>query len=395
MGRGIFINAPTAISAVNKGIRTRSFVDRNLVSLLIVNLFIFYVYNVISHPLTGVNLWYYFFMLTTKDHVISSLIKAEDYISGEAISSDLGISRAAVNTAVKALRTEGYDIESSTKKGYILKSRPGKISSGELLPYLEPSRLDKVIVEDSVTSTNDLLKNLASEGAPEGTVIIADRQTRGKGRRGRSFESPSGTGIYLSYLLRPSAAPSDVTHVTACSAVCVHNAILDACGVETSIKWVNDLVIDNKKICGILTEMNLESESFSVDSIIVGIGINVNGPSDIFPPEVRKVAGSIESVTGTHCDRARIAASLISEMDKMADRLTKDTSSYLETYSSSCITLGKEISIVSLPDSNEIPRHGTAIAVNPDYTLKVRLDDGTVTDIKSGEVSVRGLYGYI
>ena len=334
-------------------------------------------------------------MLTTKDHVIASLIKASDYISGEAISTALGISRAAVNTAVKALRSEGYNIESSTKKGYRLLSSPGSISHGELLPYLSTERLSSVIVEDSVTSTNDVLKNLASSGAPEGTVLIADRQTKGKGRRGRSFESPSGTGIYLSYLLRPEASPSSVTHVTACTAVCVHNAILKACGINTSIKWVNDLILDHKKICGILTEMNLESETYSIDSIIIGIGINVNGSSEVFPPEVRSVAGSIESVTGKTYDRARIASALISELDSLASCITTDTSSYLETYSSSCITLGKEISIVSLPDSDEIPRHGTAIEVNPDYSLKVRLEDGTITDIKSGEVSVRGLYGYI
>ena len=389
------MNAPIAISAVNMGIRTISFVVNNLLSLLIVNLFYIYVYNVISHPPYRVNLWYHLFMLTTKDHVIASLIKASDYISGESISTSLGISRAAVNTAVKALRAEGYSIESSTKKGYRLESAPGKLSLGELLPYLPESRLSSVIVEDSVTSTNDVLKNLASSGAPEGTVLIADRQTKGKGRRGRSFESPSGTGIYFSYLLRPAASPASVAHVTACTAVCVHNAILNTCGIETSIKWVNDLVLDSRKICGILTEMNLESESYSIDSIIVGIGINVNGSSDIFPPEVRSVAGSIESVTGTHCDRARIASALITEMDRLASCLTSDTSSYLETYSSSCITLGKEVSVVSVHDSGETPRHGTAIAVNPDYTLKVRFTDGTVTDIQSGEVSVRGLYGYI
>ena len=334
-------------------------------------------------------------MLTTKDHVIASLIKASDYISGEAVSTSLGISRAAVNTAVKTLRAEGYSIESSTKKGYRLISSAGRLSLGELLPYLPESRLSSVIVEDSVTSTNDVLKNLASSGAPEGTVLFADQQTKGKGRRGRSFESPSGTGIYLSYLLRPAASPSSVTHVTACTAVCVHNAILKACGVDTSIKWVNDLVLNSKKICGILTEMNLESETYSIDSIIVGIGINVNGSSDIFPSSIRSVAGSIESITGTHCDRSRIASALISELDQLASCLTSDTSSYLETYSSSCITLGKEVSIVSVHDSDETPRHGTAIAVNPDYTLKVRLTDGTVTDIHSGEVSVRGLYGYI
>ena len=334
-------------------------------------------------------------MLTTKDHVIASLIKASDYISGEAISLELGISRAAVNTAVKALRADGYSIESSTKKGYRLESSAGILSPGELLPYLPESRLASVTVEDSVTSTNDVLKTIASSGAPEGTVLIADQQTKGKGRRGRSFESPSGTGIYLSYLLRPAASPASVAHVTACTAVCVHNAILKACGVNTSIKWVNDLVLDNKKICGILTEMNLESETYSIDSIIVGIGINVNGSSDIFPPEVRSVAGSLESITGASYDRARIAASLISELDKLSSCLTSDTSSYLETYSSSCITVGKEVSIVSVHDSGEAPRHGTAIAVNPDYTLKVRLADGTITDIQSGEVSVRGLYGYI
>ena len=334
-------------------------------------------------------------MLSTKDYILSYLLEQEDYISGEVLSSRLDISRAAVNTAVKTLRSEGYDILSSTKKGYMLTSRPDRPCYGELLLSLPEERLDRIRFYDEVPSTNDTLKQLAFEGAPEGTVVIADHQSRGKGRRGRSFDSPHGTGIYFSYLMRPSISPSDSTCITAWTAVAVCRAISRSCGIEPSIKWVNDLVAGSKKITGILTEMTLESESGMIDSIVVGIGINVNQKESDFPEDIRHMAGSLRMAKGEIISRTPLIVAMVEEMDILSASITGDTSGYLEEYRKSCLTVGKEVSVVRVHDSGEIPRHGTAISVNPDLSLKVRFQDGSEEDLQSGEVSVRGLYGYI
>lgn len=389
------MNAPTAISAVNIGIKTISFVERSFLSLLIVNLVQFKVYNVISQRIFSVNLWYHLFMLTTKDHVIASLINADGYISGEKISSSLGISRAAINTAVKSLRAAGYEIESSTQKGYRLLRHPDIISAGELLPFLPSERVLTIHTYDDVASTNDTLKQLSFEGAPAGTIVIADHQSKGKGRRGRSFDSPHDTGIYFSYLMRPAIAPSDASQITAWTAVAIRRAINNACGLSPDIKWVNDLVIDSRKIAGILTEMTMESESFMIDSIVIGIGINVNQVETDFPEAIRDIAGSLRMTKGENIPRASIVAEMVKEMDKLAESIPGSASIYLDEYRDACLTLGKEVSIVKVHDSGETPRHGTAVDINPDFSLKIRFEDGHEEDLSSGEVSVRGLYGYI
>ena len=221
----------------------------------------------------------------TKDAVLAILRKENDYISGEHISRLLGVSRAAVNTAVKALRAEGYEISSSTNKGYHLDAVPNSISAQELAAYLDEARMQTVECLASVDSTNNRLRELALAGAPNGQVVLANEQTRGKGRRGRAFASPQDNGIYLSILFHPDTLPTDIVEITAWTAVATNNAIEEVCGVRAGIKWVNDLVIDRKKICGILTEMSVESESGYIQYLIIGIGINVNGQAEDFPAE--------------------------------------------------------------------------------------------------------------
>lgn len=329
-------------------------------------------------------------MMTTKDSVLSALIRADDYISGEQISNDLGLSRVAVNVAVKALRSDGYDIDSATKKGYILKRSPNTLSVGEISAYLPGRDTKEIIVLDSVDSTNTRLKELASQGAPQGTVVIAKEQTKGKGRLGRTFVSPPGTGIYLSYLLRPDSSPADTACVTAKTAVAISEAINTVCGIRPGIKWVNDLVINSRKICGILTEMTLESESGLVDSVIIGIGINANHHTSDFPEELRQTASSVKLESGNEVPLSRLAAEMIKEMDNL---LIRDD--HLTLYRENCITIGKEVSVVRSHISGETPRHGKAVTVNDDYSLKVRFEDGHEEDLQSGEISVRGLYGYV
>ena len=338
-------------------------------------------------------------MLSTKDYVLATLIKSGTYVSGEKISTQLNISRAAVNVAVKALRTDGYVIDSSTNKGYILTGHPNKLSAGELFAYLDAERMESVVCLDTTESTNKDLKNLLYDGAPAGQVVLANEQTRGKGRLGRSFLSPANCGLYFSYLIRPNLKPdsfSGLSAITAWTAVSVCNAIENACGIRPEIKWVNDVLVNNMKVGGILTEMFIETESGLINGIVIGIGININQKQSDFPPELQSIASSISAQDGgNEFSRALIAAELIKELDKLAASWPASSSEYLAMYRSSCVTLGKEVGVVRVhTDPDEKPRRGIAIGVNDDFSLKVAFADGSIEDLSSGEVSVHGLYGY-
>ena len=327
-----------------------------------------------------------------KDDVLKLISREKSYISGETISHKLGVSRAAVNTAVKTLREEGYGIESSTKKGYLLISSPDILSKGSVSVYLPDNRSGDLLVFDSVDSTNNVLKDLASKGAVSGTVVIADQQTGGKGRRGRSFASPSGAGIYLSYLFKPDSGFDKISDLTSWTAVAVSDAIRSAYGLDSQIKWVNDLLMNRKKICGILTEVTVEGESGFIDTCIIGIGVNVN--EDNFPPEISEIATSISMENGgKKFVRAELAAEIIRSMDKLAAKWPEDPY-YIERYRELNITTGSKITAFPQMTENGLGRTGKAIAINDDFSLKVEFDDGSTENLRSGEVSVRGLYGY-
>ena len=330
-----------------------------------------------------------------KDDVLTIISQEDGYISGETISKRLGVTRAAVNAAVKTLRKEGYGIESSTNKGYMLKDSPDILSKGAIAANLPNGRSENLYVYDSVNSTNTVLKSLSSEGAPSGTVVIADHQTGGKGRRGRNFISPSGVGIYLSYLFRPESGFDRISDLTSWTAVAVADAIKNAYGLDTQIKWVNDLLMNRKKICGILTEVSVEGESGFIDTCIIGIGINVNEKPEDFPHELSEIATSISIENDSQVFfRSKLAAELIKAMDQLKDNWPDNSSYYLGRYRDMNITTGSRVTAYSLMLENGNGRTGTAIAINDDYSLKVRFDDGSTEDLKSGEVSVRGLYGY-
>lgn len=329
-----------------------------------------------------------------KDDVLKLITRENDYISGETISHKLGVSRAAVNSAVKALREEGFEIVSSTNKGYLLTSSPDILSKGSIAALLPDVRDKDLYVYGSVTSTNTVLKDLSSNGAPSGTVVIADHQTGGKGRRGRSFVSPSGVGIYLSYLFKPESGFDKISDLTSWTAVAVADAIKNSYGLDSQIKWVNDLLINRKKICGILTEVSVEGESGFIDTCIIGIGINVNEAASDFPPEVSGIATSISIENcGEKFSRCKLASEVILSMDKLKENWP-DSSYYLERYRELNITAGSKVTAFPLMIENGQGRTGTAVGINDDFSLKVRFDDGSVQDLKNGEVSVRGLYGY-
>lgn len=249
---------------------------------------------------------------------------------------------------------------------------------------------DRLHVFDELDSTNDRLKALARQGAPHGTVLIADRQTGGHGRLGRSFHSPGGMGVYLSILLRPQCAPQELMHLTCATAVAMCDAVENACSLRPSIKWTNDLVYGTQKLGGILTELGLSPQG-RVDYAIIGIGINCCQQEESFPADIRPIAGSLAMVTGRDIDRNAVAAAMLKSLHRMSQTLLTGKTEMLRRYRENCITLGRDISLVR---GDEV-RHGTALDLDEEGALIVRFPDGHVETVNSGEVSVRGMYGYI
>lgn len=241
-----------------------------------------------------------------------------------------------------------------------------------------------------VDSTNDYLKKLAAEGAPHGTVALSDHQTGGHGRRGRSFLSPPGVGLYLSILLRPACPPTRLMHLTCSAGVAMCDAIEKSAGFRPGIKWTNDIVYDKRKLGGILTELRLNPLGL-VDYAIVGIGINCRQSAQDFPPEIREVAGSLAMVTGQDIDRFQVAAAELDALHEMSVRLLTEQDALLFQYRKDCITIGQEVSLMR---GDEI-RHGKALDVDSAGALLVRFPDGHMEAVNSGEVSVRGMYGYV
>lgn len=250
---------------------------------------------------------------------------------------------------------------------------------------------DSIQLFDLVDSTNTIAKALAFQGAPAGTVLIADRQSQGRGRLGRSFQSPGGMGIYLSCIIRPNCAPSDLMHLTCAVGVAMCDAVEAACGFRPGIKWTNDLVFEKRKLGGILVELGLNPQNHLVDYAVLGIGINCCQQEADFDESIRSMAGSLRMVTGTVVDRNRVAAEMIRALHKMDKTLLTGKERMLGRYRADCITLGKQISVVR----GEEVRHGTALEIDGNGELVVRYDSGEIRSVSSGEVSIRGLYGYI
>lgn len=323
----------------------------------------------------------------TKYRVLSILKQTNSYISGEKISEELGITRSAVNLAVKSLRQEGYEISSSTNKGYLFQPNVelDLLNPGELLALLPKERMKHVICLDSTDSTNNQLRNLAFEGAPSGTVVVANEQLTGRGRRGRSFSSPKNTGIYFSILFRPDCNPPECTTITAWTAVAVAKAIKRVTNVQPSIKWVNDLFLNRKKICGILSELSVESESGHVQHIIIGIGINVNQELHDFPEELHSIASSLYKETGKKISRAKLTSALIEEMDLLFTQWPTASKEYLSYYQEH--NLSTKETMVMISGNSQLPIK--VLGINEDFSLKIQTEDGKVMDLSSGEVSVK------
>ena len=256
------------------------------------------------------------------------------------------------------------------------------------LPDNHPWR-DSILWFDTIDSTNTQAKALAAAGAPHGTVLIADSQTGGRGRMGRQFHSPAGTGIYLSVILRPECTPDKLMHLTCACAVFARQAILEETDLDCGIKWINDLVIDKRKVGGILTELSLHA-SGAVQYAILGIGINCCQKAGDFPEDIAPIATSLSMESGRTVCRSHLAAQLILRFEEMSRQLLSRQDSIMDEYRSRCITLGQPISIQRF---NTI-RYAFAKDVAQDGALIAEFPDGHTEAVNAAEVSVRGMYGY-
>ena len=320
----------------------------------------------------------------TKDRVLDSLRSSGgSYVSGGALSAELSLSRTAVWKAVEQLRAEGFVIESAPKKGYRLLSGGDALTESGVRAYLRRRDLN-LRVYKSISSTNTVLKQLAESGEAEGTVLLAEEQTAGRGRMSRSFFSPPRSGLYMSLLLRPHMSAQLSTRITACAAVAVAEAIEELTGCRAEIKWVNDVLVDGKKVCGILTEGSIDCESGLMHYAIVGIGINIRPPEGDFPAELRQIAGALPAAPDGEDLRCRLAAAVLDRLMDLYEQLPEGDC--YEAYKSRSCLIGREINILPL-EGEPVP--ATAIDVEPDFSLRVRLTDGTEKCLSSGEVSVR------
>lgn len=322
---------------------------------------------------------------STKNKILSLLKKSDDYISGEQLSQDIGITRSAIWKYINALRSEGYDIDSVTNKGYKLSGCSDVINEFELTEGLKTKWLAKSLVYlPTVDSTNQEVKRIAS-AYPHGTVVIAEQQTAGKGRLGRVWSSPNGTGLWFSILLKPEIALNQIAGITLVCGLGVCKAIRKYTGLNALIKWPNDIIIGNKKICGILTEMTAEADR--INYAVTGIGINVN--TSEFDGEIKHKATSLSIENNNVINRAELFKEIILSLETEFDNYFSNPDSGIdEEYTSLCVTLGREVTV----KRGNSTFSGKAVAVESTGDLVVRLSDSTAVKVSSGEVTVQGIY---
>lgn len=250
---------------------------------------------------------------------------------------------------------------------------------------------DRVVWLDLIDSTNVECRRRAEEGAPHGLVIVAREQTAGRGRRGRSFQSSRDLGLYLSMLLRPREQSGELSDLTAWVAVAVCQAIETCCGRQVGIKWINDIILEGKKLGGILTEAGLKPGTGEIDHLVVGVGINLRHTREDFQPELRDMATSLTLELGEEIPAERVALELIRELDRLWQAFPAGKGDYLEAYRQRCITTGKQVQLIT-PASRE---EAFALEIDDSFRLVARLPHGELRTVSAGEVSVRGMYGYL
>ena len=321
--------------------------------------------------------------MTVREKVLLNLEKnRQRYLSGEEMAGELGVSRTAVWKAIRKLQEEGFSIEAVNGRGYRLTGGNDRMTAagiGANLQYADP---ELIHVYDEVDSTNTKLSQMAFSGAPHGTVVVAEQQTAGRGRMGRTFISPPGSGIYLSLLIRPETDLAGAVPVTGAAAVAVCEAVRQLTGRDAGIKWVNDIYIGEKKICGILTEAAASMEAGGLDSVIIGIGINYRADPEAFPPEVKERVGWIYGKEDASVTRNELAAAVIDRTLYYAEHLKEKQ--FIEPYRTYSVVIGREI--VYLRGNERFD--AKAIGIDDDGGLIVDTAEGRRV-LSSGEITVR------
>ena len=330
--------------------------------------------------------------MAVKDSVLKALENNRDtYLSGEELSGRLGVSRAAVCKAVKALRGEGYEIEAVTNRGYMMPSGGSAISEAAVRNAL-PANLRgmNLYVRDVLDSTNLEARRIVTDEDAKATpaVVLCRQQTAGRGRLGRSFFSPRDDGLYLSVVIKPDFDISRSGLVTVAAAAATSEAIDEVCGCSTQIKWVNDIDLNGKKVCGILTEASTDFETGQIEYLVTGIGINTSEKS--FPPELKEIAASVSEEGLTGHEKALLAAAVI---DKFI-RYTKDLTGFMDSYRDRSLVTGKKITVYTGtyrkdPTQELGGRPAFALGIDDSGGLMVEYDDGAKETLTSGEVSIR------
>lgn len=322
---------------------------------------------------------------------ILSFLKSnkDDFISGEKISQALGISRTAVWKYIKALKEEGYNIESISRKGYRIISSPDLLTFEEIKEHLITNVIGQHIIHfDTIGSTNTKAKELADQGQKDGTVIISEEQTTGRGRLGRNWISPKYKGIWMSIILRPTIDPNHISKITQVCAAAVSLA-MDEINIQNFIKWPNDIVVNSKKVCGILTEMSCELNR--INHVVLGIGINVNIDDEDFPKEIKKIATSLKVESKNTISRKALVSKILNNFETLYKEFSIEGNAQksLEICREKSLLLGKNIDISR---NNQII-NVKAIDINDDGELIVEHSDGIKEKLISGEVSLKGIYG--
>ena len=306
-------------------------------------------------------------------------------VSGAEISQKLGVSRAAIWARIEDLRGVGYDIEASPHLGYRLLSTPDVLHADDLVSRLGPTRVigRDIRVFEKTTSTNDVIEKLARDGVKEGAVVLAEAQTRGRGRLGRSWLSPARKGLWFSVLLRPNLRPVEATQLTVASATALRRAVHQETGLDPQIKWPNDLLLGGRKVAGILTELYAELDH--INHAILGIGVDVNlAPSD-FPAELRKTATSLRAELGKPLSRPQLAVAILRELDRDYTRLSQGGfPAVADEWETHCATIGNRV-VIRVGD-REIC--GRAESLGEDGALLVRTEHGHLERIIGGDVTL-------
>ncbi len=325
-----------------------------------------------------------------KEEILKMLRETDGYISGQELCNKFGVSRTAIWKVMKQLKEAGYNIEAQQNKGYHIVSAPDVMDAAELKSIWKPKWVGcEILYFDSIDSTNTKAQELAEKGYPSGTLVVADKQVAGKGRRGRNWESPSGCGIFMTLMLKPDINPNNASMLTLVSALAVAKALADITGKDAKIKWPNDIVIDGRKVCGILTEMSAQFDY--INNIVIGIGINVNNSS--FPEEISATASSLRLLSGgKKYRRAEIIEKIMEYFEKYYSIFleTEDLSALVNEYDAMLVNMKRQVKVL---DPKE-PFEGTAMGITKTGELIVDTWESRKL-VSSGEVSVRGIYGYV